>query len=481
MRYNKILLIAPALYEGKYLSSVIPRAGLGYVAEALKVAGMDCNVLDMSLGYEYADIVKRIETFKPRLIGFTFMTLGYRNLYSLINKIKESFPNIAIAAGGPHISTLKEKVLAECPGLDYGLILEGEKSTVELCSGGNIEDIKGLIYRQGPGIKTNPFGDFITDLDNLSFPKYECFELDKYPVKQIGILTSRGCPYDCIYCPVIEAIGKKFRHRSARNVVAEVEYWYKRGYRELLILDDNFTLLRKRTVEICDLLKAGSFEGLSLKCPNGIRADKVDYELLKSMRSVGFDMLAFGVESASNKVLKCIKKGEGIEVIEQRIKEACSLGFDVDLFFIIGSPGETAQDINMSFDLALRYPVRSAKFYNIIPFPGTELYRTIEQTNSFLLPPQEFLNNASHFGSEPYFTTPELSGEERKQALAQGNKVTRIIRRRFIERKIRAPGFTKTVFSWILTEPLLDWALINNSFLIRIKEHFKKLIQGVNK
>ncbi|MBN1384713.1 MAG: radical SAM protein [Elusimicrobia bacterium] len=474
MRYNKILLISPRFHKGKFSLSITPLAGLGYIAESLKNAGFVVGVFDMNLRYSYKDLQGKISDFNPDIIGFTVMTFGHRDVYTVINRIKKSYPEIKIVAGGPHISTLREKVLRDCPSIDYGIVLEGDFSMIELCQGKDLKSIQGLVYRENEKILTNSYEEFIKNLDQLSFPKYEAFELQKYPVKQIGIVSSRGCPFSCTYCPVIAAIGKKFRQRSAENIIAEIDYWYGKGYREILFLDDNFTLSRERVGRICELIKERNYKGIKFKCPNGIRADRVDYEILKAMREVGFDMIAFGVEASSDKVLKNIKKGENIATIEKSIENACDLGFDVDLFFLIGSPGETLEDVKNSFSLALRYPIRNAHFYNIIPFPATELYDWLKEKGYFVRSPETVLNNASHFINEPSFYTPEMSVEDRKKAFKMGQTVTRSVRKKFLERKIKGPIIFRKVFSWIYTTYLIQRMIFSNSMVIRFKEGLKK-------
>jgi len=478
MRYKKILLVSFRFCRGKFQLSIHPLAGLGYIAEALLRAGFSVEVLDMNLQYKECDLRQKIVSFQPDIIGFTVMTFGYRQQYDLINRIKQAYPEIDIVAGGPHISTLREKALQDCAGIDYGIVLEGDASMVDLCRGVEKRGIPGLIYHKEGDIVCNDFFDFITDLDALEFPKYETFELNKYPVKQIGIVTSRGCPYDCIYCPVVAAIGKKFRQRSAVSVVNEIDYWYNKGYRQILILDDNFTLSRRRVELICGLLGKRHLEGISLKCPNGIRADRVDYALLSAMREVGFDMVSFGVEAAKDDILKNLKKAETTATIEKSISDACKLGFDVDLFFLVGSPGERLSDVESSFSLALRYPVRSAKFYNIIPFLKTELFEWIEKHNYFLYPVDDILNNASHFVNVPCFFTPEMSACERKKAFVMSQRVSRKIRARYLERRLKGPVIFKRTLSQLYSFPLLDRLINNNAFIVRLKEQLKKRLVG---
>lgn len=474
MRFKSILLVCPTLYNARNRLSHFPVAGLGYIAEALIKEGCIVEAFDMNLGYSFRDLKNKLDKFNPDIIGFTAMTLGYKKLYEEINKIKTLYPNIKICLGGSHISAVKEKALQECNGIDYGIIFEGEISIVQLCLGEELSKIGGIIYRDKGDIITNDFGNFIKNLDGLSFPKFRSFELNKYPLKHIAITTSRGCPYDCIYCAVNATIGKMFRFRSAHSIVDEIEYWYSKGYRDILILDDNFTFLYKRVEEVCELLIKSNFKDLHLKLSSGIRADRVDLKLLELMKETGFDYIAFGVEAASNKVLKNIKKGEDIEVIEERIKEACELGFDLDLFFLIGSPGETMDDLKKSFALAQRYPVRRAIFYNLIPFPSTELLTWLDKNKYLIRPIEDILNNFSYYKNQPCFSTPEMSIPERKKAFRVGQKVYISVKRKFIERKIKAPLFVKKVFSRIYAEPSVEEIVINFRFVLWLKEKIKK-------
>jgi len=472
-----MLLVSPRFYMGRNRLSLLPLAGIGYLAESLKDKDIKVSVLDMNLGHDVTALISRIEEFRPDIIGFTVMTLGYRYFYDMVNKLKERYPEIKTVVGGAHISALKEQVLRDCPGIDYGIILEGERSIAKLCCGEELANIGGLLYYDKDRIVANPPEDFINNLDEIPFPKYSDFELDKYPTKQLGIVTSRGCPYDCIYCSVIATSGKRFRVRGAQGIVDEIAYWHNRGYREIFILDDNFTLIHKRVEDVCRLLKQLGLRGLHLKCPNGIRADKVDRRLLESMREAGFDFIAFGVEAANNRILKNIKKGQDIEHMEESIRDACELGFDVDLFFLIGSPGETMEDVEESFALARRYPLRRAIFYNLIPLPATELLQWLQENGYLVYPLDKILNNASYYNNEPCFFTPEMSVDERKSALIKGQKVMIDIRRGYIERKMRTPSLFKKLFSYVYTYPVFDDALNNNRLIVQFKERLKSALK----
>ncbi|OGW54874.1 MAG: hypothetical protein A2Z60_01940, partial [Nitrospirae bacterium RIFCSPLOWO2_02_42_7] len=284
-------------------------------------------------------------------------------------------------------------------------------------------EIAGIIYRKEDGdiIQTGQ-QDLIDDLDEIPFPKYEKFDIGNYP-KIIPIVTSRGCPYQCIFCPIGSVMGKKFRARGAANIADEIGFWYKNGFRDFSIADDVFNFIEKRVYDICDEIGRRQLSGIRIRCGNGIRADKVNGKLLERMKDAGFYCLAFGVESASNKVLMNIKKGETIERIEEAVREACRLGFWVELFFLIGSPGETWSDIQESVRFALKFPIYDAQFYNLIPFPSTELYNWIEKESRFIISPEVYLDGIMHHINKPLFSTPELTLQERKSAFQYAKRM----------------------------------------------------------
>jgi radical SAM superfamily enzyme YgiQ (UPF0313 family) len=240
--------------------------------------------------------------------------------------------------------------------------------------------------------------------------------------------------------------GRRFEPRGARHVADEIQYWYERGRRGFAVIDDNFTLQRKRVLQLCAAIEERKLTGLELRCPNGVRADRVDEALLIRMRSAGFRYLAFGVESGSERILKNIRKAEKLADIRRAVRLACDLGYEVALFFIVGFPGETWNDIEASVNLALAFPVVDAKFFNLVPLPGTDLFNRVSEQNAFTTPPEVSLNDPSHWqndarcDAEPVFATPELPYEERVKALAYVAQAQRSIRARR-----RAPGSARPV------------------------------------
>ncbi|MEK6732739.1 MAG: radical SAM protein [Candidatus Omnitrophota bacterium] len=420
--FNKVLLVN-AEYPTSLHKFLNLHTGLGYISECLDNAGIENEIYEPALGNGYSGLRKSILNFKPDLIGYSMMSFRYKYNYEIIAKIKNEFSSLTIAAGGPHITAFGKKALLDCHAIDIGIMMEGEEILPEICKGKSLDEIAGIIYRKENRdiIQTQP-RDLIEDLDKMPFPRYKRFNIDAYP-KIIPIVTSRGCPYQCIFCPIGSVMGKRFRARSAYSVGDEIEFWHKKGFRDFSIADDAFNFIEKRVCDICDEIEKRKLSGIRISCGNGIRADKLDNQLLKRMKEAGFYHLAFGVESASNKVLGILKKGETIEKIEESIKEACRIGFWVELFFLIGSPGETWADVEESIKFALRYPIYRADFYNLIPFPDTELYRWAEERNCFIFPHPQYLDTIMHHVNKPLFATPELTIQERKKAFRYARKI----------------------------------------------------------
>ncbi|MBI4982298.1 MAG: radical SAM protein [Candidatus Omnitrophica bacterium] len=478
-----MMLLRPEYKQSHYEYVGLP-TGLGYISESLAKNNIVQEVVDMLLGYDYACLKERIIVFKPDLIGINMMSFRFKDHYALLEKIKKDFPGVHIVAGGPHISSFREKALSESSAIDYGVVMEGEEALIELCrSDMEINSIKGILYRKEGTIIYTGDRPFRLDLDNVDFPRYQYFEINKYP-KFISLVTSRGCPHSCIFCPVQLTIGKKLRVRSAGSVLNEVDYWYKKGLRVFNIVDDNFAFNKKRVLEICAGIKEKGFKDLVLSCRNGIRADTVDREVLLAMREAGFNYLAFGVESASEKMLKIIKKGESLKDIEQAVKDACELGFMVTLFFIVGLPYETEQDVKESLRFAVKYPVFDVRFYNPMPFPGTELYQWVKSNGYFNKNTEDFLNASSHWVNRPIFFTPELSNSKRiklfkrlnqrlkKHTLSTKLRFSQDIKKLFNDLGI--PPFFSTILARLYYEPIFQTLVIESGFAHKLKNFLGK-------
>jgi radical SAM superfamily enzyme YgiQ (UPF0313 family) len=427
-----MLLIAPP--SSSYLGAVRPPAGIGYLAESLREAGIECAVEDMRVRGQMPALRRAIRGFEPDLIGLSLVSFEYKRSYDLIEGIKQAHPRIPIIVGGPHVSVVDKDVLEECRAIDFGIMSEGERSLVQFCRGQiPYSEVPGLLYRSDGAVVSGPSPKPIMDLDTVAFPRYSGFDLRRYP-REMNIVTSRGCPYRCIFCPNSLA-AKRFRARSATDVADELEYWYSQGVRQFNVNDDNFTLIKERVYDICDEIERRRLAGLFIRCANGIRADRVDRALLARMKEVGFREVAFGADGGNNRVLKeIVHKGETIEDIEAALQAACDLGLNVKLFIIVGHPGETIDDVEDSLALAQRYPIVWLHLNNPIPYPGTELFEWVTAHDCFVVPPEEYLNRVTEVDDTPVFETPELPRDVRKEILVRCRKIERDVKRRAVER-----------------------------------------------
>lgn len=426
--------------------------------------GIEYDVLDMSLGYSYQKLKGKINSFRPDLIGASLYTFQYERAYHFFDNIKRDFPEIKTVAGGPHASILKEKILTEALSLDFAVIGEGEETLFDLCQGKPLETIPGLAFRdKGQAVYNGP-RPFIKELDQLPFPTYDKFELDKYLEKRIPLISSRGCPHCCIFCSVPKICGQQVRFRTPDNVFKEIKYWVERGTYTFPIMDDNFVLRKARVYQICDLVLLNIHRTVNFFCPNGVRADCIDKPLLEKMKQAGFTELAFGVEVGNNRMLKLIKKHETIEQIDQAVRDSVELGYHITLFFIIGFPEETFADFMDCVKLALKYPIFTAKFFNLVPYPGTELYNYVKKNNLFLIPPEEYFNKATHFLNVPVFTTREMSTEKRMLAFKIGAQTEVRVVRNFLRNKYSKVPPLKFILSFMPLKFILNLYWNNRLF-----------------
>ena len=465
MSFKRVLLITPsprAEWRG-----LTPHVGQAYLAQTLLENGIEYDILDMNLGYDLKDINKKIEGFRPDLIGMSLISFQYKRFYKLLSTVKSLYANVEIVVGGPHVTIMREQVLRDCAAIDYGVVYEGEETLIELCQGEPAEtDIKGLICRQNGDIVYAGDREFVENLDEIPWPRYEKFELNKY-MGEMTIYSSRGCPHQCIFCPN-RIISPHYRPRSPKHVVDEVEYWYQKGRRQFNFDDDNFNLIRERVFAICDEIERRGLKDLFLRCSNGIRADRVDREMLERMREVGFRYIAFGVDAGNNRMLEIVKKGETIEQIEQAISDACDLGYDVKLLFVTGTPYETRDDIEDKVKLARKYPIQEVHFYNTIPTPGTELFEWVKENNLLLEEPEEYLNHASFWPSSwepesltPVFETPELPKRARLELFKYLTKVRRQVHRDYIVRTLRRNAIMGILLRNRVIGRLVSYLIIN--------------------
>jgi anaerobic magnesium-protoporphyrin IX monomethyl ester cyclase len=439
---KKIILVQPHYPTSPFPGPRLP-VGLGCLAEQLIKRNIDYEVVDMNFT-DFSSLETKILSFQPDAIGISLMSLDIQHNYAFITAIKRRFPAITLIAGGPHVSFIKEETLLDCSAIDVGIVYEGEDSLIEFIQSGSPKAIKGLIYRDSGRVVYNGDRQFIQHLDDYQFPTYRKFNLSKYD-KTIAIISSRGCPFGCIFCGAHFSMGKRWRGRSVASIMAEIEFWNRQGYVHFNFVDSNFFFDKQRVISLCDHLKDRNLNVTITS--DGMRGDDADSEMLKRMKAFGLRSVAIGVESANEGILKEIKKGETLRQIEKAVKTCIDLDINVTLFFIIGLPGETKKSVKNSFKFALKYPVQNAVFFNANPLPRTELYRWAEQNNYLLSSREQMFNNIGGMGNEPLIATPELSYDDRKKLYKKGLLISKKVQERFASRgrQGKINNFLKTV------------------------------------
>ena len=480
MRFEKVLLVSPPS-NSRYGGLRVP-AGIGHIAQALHDRSIDYEYVDLRIKYTFNDLKRKLLEFRPDLVGVSMITLDYQISYQMISDIKKILPQAKIVVGGHHVTILREQVLKECGDIDFGVDHDGEETIVELCENNKpIEDIKGLIYRKGEEVIFNGRRPLVLDLDQYAFPRYEKFNMKDYS-KQIPIQSSRGCVGQCTFCPN-KVIGRKFRKKSQSYFVDEIEYWHNRGYRQFAIDDDNFTLISERVYAICDEIERRGLKDLLIRCSNGIRADRVDRQLLTRMKEIGVREVGFGVDGGNDKVLGYLKKNEKMETIDNAVRIACEVGLDVKIFIIVGTPHETMADIEDSIKFARKHPVARVNFNNAIPYPGTEMYEYVKEHDLFLIPPEEYLNNVAEDMAEenfiPVFETPELSKEERIKMLKRCHEVELEVMKNTACRMYKNYPFAKFMIKHFFNVTLFERLFFQNLILRKIFEsiRYRKLMK----
>jgi radical SAM superfamily enzyme YgiQ (UPF0313 family) len=425
----KVLFISPwtrTLYGDERAVSGHPHIGIAYLSAVLKREGHSDKVFDQAIENNDSRLFRLINSFRPHIIGITAFSYCYKYVFSLIEELK-SKTSIPIIIGGPHVSAVRRRVL-ERTAADFAMKGEGEIALVEFLKelkrrSPNFKNVPNLIWRDSKReIIENENAPYIHDLDSLPFPDFSEFKFERYPYyqsKTIPIITSRGCPYGCNYCSVRLSMGRGFRSRSPENVVAEIEYWCERGFKNFEINDDCFSLDLDRAEKICDLIVKRGLD-ITYQLYNGIRVDRVSKRLLKKMKDSGCVFVSYGAESGNQKIIENIGKGIRLRQVRKAVELTNQVGIKNSVNFIIGHPGETYKTAIETVEFAKSLPTNFVNFYNVIPYPGTELFDWIEKNAKWIYHPDYIMENIGSRDLKPVFETKEFSEEERIKALKKG-------------------------------------------------------------
>jgi magnesium-protoporphyrin IX monomethyl ester (oxidative) cyclase len=408
----KIMLINPPQIFSKtqVAAGVIPPLGLLYIASFLKEKKHKVYFLDsvceapnkiteinkdISIrGLTFEEIANRIEA-DIDVVGISnLFSFAFPVVVDLIRIIRQKRPHIKIVLGGAHPSALPGLCLEQSEA-DFVVIGEGEISIAKLLDyfekKEKIKNVDGIAYKKREQIFINPKKEYIKNLDSLPFPDREIVNWKKYyeineahgptQKKWTPILSSRGCPFECTFC-TSKLWNRNYRVRSSENVILEIEECVKKyGIKEFHFEDENMTLDNERVKEICRKIINRKLM-IKWQTPNGIRASVTDNKTLDIMKKSGCYHITVAPESGSLRVLNdIIRKNQDLNKVTLVVRHASKIGLKTAAYFVIGLPGETVYDINLSIKYACelaKVGLDEVAFSNFIPLPGSELFEKLK-------------------------------------------------------------------------------------------------------
>lgn len=471
----RICLVSPpnAVPTGRELPKVFQPLGLAYVASMLEER-YEVHVIDALaegygtiqqkdgksiVGLEYDQIAERIREISPHIVGITVpFSAQAQCAFDVARVAKAVDRGIITILGGAHPSVRPVRC-AENACVDYVVVGEGEHTIMELVDilerdrHDQLREVNGIAFKENGRSVVTPSRPPIRDLDSIPFPARHLLPMDSYfnlakrcvvprPVlsrRWASIITSRGCPYNCVFCSIHNTMGRMWRFRSPQNVVEEIAQLVdKYRIKQIDFEDDNMTLNRKRVERICDMIIE---RGLDIEwyAPNGLRADTLNESLLRKMKKAGLKGLMLSPESGVQRVVnEIIGKNLDLRQVEKVVTLCSKLRISVECCFVIGLIGETKEDIKstISYSRKLReLGATGLRFCIATPYYGTELYRHAKEEGYL----DESFTDERLAVFEPNIETPDFTIEEIQDLYKMATRPDPIVSRVNVIRVLRDP------------------------------------------
>ncbi len=389
---KKLLLIRTDSIESQFVHNAVdPPLGVMTLSAVVKrdLGGeVDVRVRDLRIKRQREGFRDELLDWRPDVVGLSALSVEAERTAERVRFVKETLPEATVLIGGPYASASPLECLADTRA-DVAFRGEAETSLVEWLrrhlGGESAESVRGLALRDDGGklLLTGARTEF-EDLDSLPMPDWDAIRLKEYHKagssmnvfnahkRYASIITSRGCPYQCVYCH--RFFGNRVRSRNLGLVMEEIRLLYhKYGIRELQICDDIFNADPKRVLEFCRLLKESGMK-LYLTFPNAVRGDRLTRGVIDALKDAGAYMLVFSIESGSPRIQKLIKKNINLDKTIEMIRYADSVGLITKCAFMIGFVTETREEIQQTIDLAMSLPLLHGSFLTVAPYENTELY-----------------------------------------------------------------------------------------------------------
>ena len=407
------------LSKNTYSAPVTLPLGLAYLGSVLEKAGYNTKILDAIgdtkpvlikrnvddiynvQGLDTKEIIERIDP-KTLVFGISLMFTQEWLLHrDFIKEVKKALPNVIIVVGGEHPTAIPEYVLKDCPEIDYIVRGEGELSLLELVH--HIFNKKDPSKINGVG-SLDKNGKFIDNglskrieyIDEIPRPAWHLLKVENYfndyftsglaRGRNMAILATRGCPYQCTFCSSPSMWTTRYVMRTPKDLVDEME-WLISEFRVTSFEFYDLTAIIKKewTLEFCAELKARKLNDITWQLPVGTRTEALDNETLQAIYDTGCRFITYAPESGSDKTLKTIKKKVKLDRLKLSMKTAVRIGHTIRLNFIIGFPHETFMDclrtIFFAYRCAILYGVSDINFAIFAPYPGSELFTKLEEQN----------------------------------------------------------------------------------------------------
>ncbi len=431
--------------------------GLGYLAGSLLAHGYEPEIWDASVEEETETLAEKLARDPFDVVCLSAPTPLIVNAWEAAIVAKRA--GAITILGGPHLTLMPHESM-EKPQVDLVVRGEGEYTIVEIIRALEKErainpqplvptptpdprpltpflfhpeagwaNILGLSWRSRDGkIMHNLDRPLPDDIDAIPFPAHHLFKIDRYTnlnpltdglnmnARAYTIVTSRGCPYKCTYCskPIT---GDTWRGRSVENVLAEWEWLVRElGATEIGITDDIWNLDRERAKALCQGLIKANLNHVPWVTVHGMKVNNTDAELFSLMKAAGCKRVGFGVENGDDWMLRhVIKKGQTVDMVRQAFQWSKQARLQTMGFFIFGMPGETEASMEKTIRLALELDPDLAHFMMAAPFPGTEMWETLEKHGDVFSPNMDW-SQLSIQDEKAHFAFGELAKEtvERK-------------------------------------------------------------------
>jgi len=400
----------------------MPTLSLSYLGAVLQREGIEVEALDLLTAHYSANKIKhKLEEYRPHVVGTSCATMSYPTAVRILKVCKRFDPSVITVIGGPHVSFTAKETLERAPWIDIVVRGEGEETLVALIraleGAANLRGVEGIAFREDGAVVLTAPRPPIEDLNTLPLPARHLLPLSKYRALGVpaSVITSRGCPFNCIFCSAPKMFGRRVRFRDPKLVVDEMEMVNKElGFKEIHFVDDTFTLNPRHAKAICNEIMA---RGLRINWHAYSRVDTINEELLKIMRLAGCYYICFGIESGAQQILDTIKKGITVDEAKRVVRLCAEAGMEMLLSFILGLPGETPETARQTVALAREFRDKyGAKygFHLLAPLPGTEMREKADEYGVRIL-----TNNwARYDANKPITETAAMSAEAVKEIIA---------------------------------------------------------------